>query len=142
MTLDVDSVATDEDLEQYTLGADRLQSLLATTDWWVDLADEAKGKTAKPARQKALDLVLKALDRRRPRISPEQLLDVTQLKDAVCYGALEILYRGAVDHEGSPNVARASAFAKKFGDETSSLQPDLASNFSSPSGLSVRIHRG
>lgn len=142
MTVDVEDVCTDDYLADIVLGAERLQALLPL-DWRVDPDDDQNlAKTALPARRMALGQVLKSLDRRRPRITPEQLADVAQLRDAVAFGALEIIYRGAVDHESSPNVQRAKDYEKKFSSELASLQPDLIDSGATAGSLSVRMHRG
>ncbi len=140
MTLDVNAIATDSDLEAYTLGAERLQALIPI-EWRSDPDDPETG-SAEIARQRALDTVLKALERRRPRILWNQLADATQLRDAVVYGALEILYRAAIDHEDSPNVRRTKDYAQKFADEVSGLQPDLIDDRVATGSLTILISRG
>jgi hypothetical protein len=144
MTIDVEDVATDADLETYTLGKSNLQKLLP--DEWLQDPDaeydaDENPRLATIPRQTALDVTLGHLRKRRPPIEAEDLADVTELKTAVCYGALEILYRGSIQHEDSPNVARAKSFGKMFADELTSLQPSVHEG-STASSLSIRMSRG
>lgn len=136
-TTDVDDVATDADLSIYTGGVDRLQNLLPE-DWHDEGASE---KWAKPARQEAFDHVLRTIKARRPPILESDLVDVTELKLPVVFGALEIVYRSAIEHEESPNKAKAKAFGDKFAAELSALQPSVSAG-STASSMSIRISRG
>ncbi len=144
MTIDVEDVATDTDLEGYTLGKANLQKLLP--DEWLMDPDEAYDadtnfKLATIPRTNSLAEVLQAFRKRRPPIFETNLLDVTQLKQAVCFGALADLYTGAIQHEDSPNVERAKYYTKRFRDELASLQPDVQAG-STASSMSVRLSRG
>lgn len=137
MTVDVEDVATDSDLEDLVLGKDNLQALLP--DEWKD--NETGEKTAKKPRQTVLNIVLNSLKKRRPPILAEELADLSELKMVVCYGALEIVYQGAVDHDASPNLVRAKRMGTKFADELTSLQPSIRAG-ATASSLSVRFSRG
>lgn len=137
MAIDVEDVATDADLEAYTLGKSNLQDLLPGE--WLD--DAAGEKLATIARQRALDFVLSKLANRRPPIRENDLTDLSELKTVVCYGALEILYRGAITHDESPNAGRAKAFGQMFRSELDALQPTVREGVTA-SSLSFRIHRG
>lgn len=136
-TTDVDDVATDADLANWTGGPATLQGLLPE-DWFEEGADR---KTAKLARQVTLDRILVALKSRRPPILESDLVDPAELKMAVVFGALEMVYNGAVEHEDSPNQAKAKAFGRKFEAELGALQPSVLAG-ASASSLSVRISRG
>jgi hypothetical protein len=114
MTIDVNTVATDADLEQEIGGPEQLANILPRE--WTD---------AEQARQRALALTLKALRRRTPPIVEGSLSDVTELEDAVVYGALEHLYRMAMA-SGSANYAELrKLYHGKFEDEVSGLTPTL-----------------
>lgn len=130
MTVDIESVATEEDLAVYTLGAANLAQLLP--DEWSSFVT---------VRQERLNFVLSSLKKRRPPINDYDLADVTELKLVVCYGVLEIAYRGAIQHEDSPNVGRSKAFGKLFADELNALQPSISEG-STASSLTIRMSRG
>jgi hypothetical protein len=137
MTIDVETVATDADLEVYTLGRANLQSLLP--DEWFD--ETLNRKSAANARQQALDDILATFKQRRPAITDSDLADVTELKPAVCYGALAILYQGAATHDESPHLARGKSYASRFTSEKLALQPSILLG-STASSLSARMSRG
>lgn len=137
MTINIEAVATDADLEIYTLGKSNLQDLLP--DEWLD---ETLGvKVATPARQRTLDTVLSTLARKRPPIRSADIVDVTELKAVVCYGTMEILYNGAIAHDDSPNIGRAKRFGAMFRDELAALQPTVAAGVTA-SSRSGRLSRG
>ena len=96
MTIDVDDVLTDEELDEF-LGGQVLAKTTLRPAGWV---------TAQPARQYALDEVLRILYRAHPSID-ETLVDVTStsLKRAVLMGAAARLYFLAMT-----NAADASLF--------------------------------
>lgn len=122
MAIDVDTVCTDADLEGYVLGAQNLQTLLPE-EWLTD--DESK-KTARPARDQVLKIVMTRLSRRTPPVTEADITaDPTQLKVVVAYGTLELLYRAAATSEGSPNLKRADAWLKKFEAELEALMPPV-----------------
>lgn len=144
MTIALADVATDADLEKYTLGRRNLQMLLPeewATDPEEDSDDETNPKLATIALQTALDDVLKHLSRRRPPIRENDIVYPEELKQAVCYGALEILYRGAADHEDSPNYKRAKRYGELFAGEKNSLQPEVRAG-STASSMTIRMSRG
>ena len=137
--IDVETVATDADLCAYTLGRSSLNDLIPDDEAW--LASDGVSKSAAVARRTALANVLAALLRRRPVISEADLIDPSELRQVVCYGALEILYRGAIQHEESPNVGRAKSFAALYASELQSMQPSVRAG-ATTSSLSVRLSRG
>jgi hypothetical protein len=138
MAIDVDTVATDAHLADHVMGASNLQNIIPDEPDWQD--DDGQ-KTAKRARETALAIVLQALGRRRPPIFDSDLLDVTELRLAVCYRALADLYMGAAVHDDSPNLAKSKRFMSLFSDELNSLQPTVNAGVSA-SSISVRISRG
>jgi len=135
--LDVEDVATDADLEDYTLGRANLQDLLP--EEWLDEA--LNRKSAAQLRLRILEDVLTLLKQRRPPIRDTDLTDLSELKQAVCFGTLATLYQGAATHENSPHVARAKSYLSMFTAEKISLQPSVALG-STASSLSVRMSRG
>ncbi len=137
MTIEVDDVATDSDLDTYVGGSAVLQGLLP--EEWHD--EGAAAKWARPARSEALATALRTLAARRPPIRETDLVDATELKMCVVYGALEIIYRNAIEHEGGPNQSKAKAFGSKFAAEIAALQPSVAAG-STASSMSIRISRG
>lgn len=82
MAIDVDTVATDADLDDL-LGGQLLAHVRMLPQSWGD---------AKRARQHALDVTLEALVRRTPPIRTTDISDVSELKRAVLYGAAAKLY--------------------------------------------------
>lgn len=143
-TTAVNDVATDADLEVHTLGKTNLQKLLP--DEWLTDPDanydaDTNPKLATIPRQQALDDTLVSLAKRRPPIRESDLVDVTQLKNAVVYGALAIIYGGATQYDDSPNVERAKRFRKLFEAEVAGLQPDVQLG-STASSMSLRLSRG
>lgn len=135
--IDVDNVATDADLMVHTGGAAGLSDI--TPQEWFDV--DGYTPTCRPARAQGLTDVLTALRRRTPPIRETELSDVTELRQAVVYRALEILYRQSVSHEGSPNQAKARDFCKLYTDEINALQPTTYAGTGS-SGLGFRMWRG
>jgi hypothetical protein len=135
--IDVEDVATDTDLEVYTLGRSNLQALLPD-EWFSETLNRKSGANA---RQQALDDILATLKQRRPPIRDTELADLTELKPAVCYGALAILYQGAATHEDSPHMVRGKSYASRFASEKQALQPSVMLG-STASSLSIRMSRG
>jgi hypothetical protein len=144
VTIDVETVCTDADLETHTLGKNNLQKLLPN-EWLADPDQpyhaETNVKSTLIPRQHVLGEVLEHLRKRRPPIYETDLADVTQLKTVVSYGSLAVIYGGAEQYEDSPNAERAKRFQKKYADELSGLQPDVIAG-ATTSSLSVRISRG
>jgi hypothetical protein len=121
LPIDVDTVCTDADLEGYALGAQALQTL-CPEEWLT--TDETK-KTAKPARQQALNIVMTKLLRRSPPVTEDDIEEPTELKVVVAYGSMWLLYMGAATSEGSPNFKRAEAYRKLFDAELDALLPTV-----------------
>lgn len=140
MSIDVADVATDAHLEIYVGGTAKLQGLLPA-EWLADGEDEGGAKTATIALQSALDSVEISLKSRRPAILSSHLLDVTELRPATCYGALEIIYRAAIEYEESPNKKLADTYGAKFRAELAALQPSTHLG-ATASSMSIRMSRG
>jgi hypothetical protein len=128
--IDVEDVATEDDLAVFTLGKSNLAALLPE-EW----------SSFEKVRQERLSYVLATLKKRRPPILENDLLYPAELRIVVCYGTLEIAYGGAIKHEESPNVARSKNFGKLFADALNALQPSVRLG-STASSLSFRISRG
>jgi len=140
MTIPVASVATDADLEIYVGGVAKLQGLLPS-EWLAEGAPAGGTKTATIALQAALDSALAALKSRRPVVLWSDLLDVSELKVSVCYGALEVIYRAGIEYENSPNQDLAKTYGAKFRAELAALQPSTRLG-ATASSMSIRISRG
>lgn len=140
MTIAVSDVATDADLEIYVGGSAKLQGLLPS-EWLAEGEAEGGAKTATKALEAALDTTLVALKSRRPVVLWSDLLDVTELKTSVCYGALEVIYRAGLEYENSPNQELAKTYGAKFRAELAALQPSTRLG-ATASNLSIRISRG
>lgn len=117
MTIDVDTVCTDEQLDEFLGGHLTANQHLQPADW----------ATAAPARQYALDRIMNALRRRTPPILEADLSDVTELKFAVMLGAAEHLHMLAASSGGDVEVFafKAKTYARQFEDEISGLSPTL-----------------
>lgn len=129
--IDVDDVCTHEQLADEIGGTEELENVLPTS---------FAGSSEKP-RQKALDDVLKALSRRTPPIRESDLQYVTELRDAVTYGALERIYRAATTGPDSPFSALARHYERKFQAETLGLTPTLALDGARGSAFSIAMER-
>lgn len=138
MALDVDLVATDAHLADHVMGKSNVDNLIPDEPEWLD---ENGVKSAKRARQTALNVILQSLARRRPPIFDTDLVDVTELRLAVCYRALADMHSGAADHDASPNLAKSKRFMSLFSEELNSLQPSVHAG-ATASSISVRLSRG
>jgi hypothetical protein len=136
VSLDVNDICTDAHLEEYTLGRSNLTEIIPAE--WLD-GDDAK--TALIARQNALAFVLECLARRRPPIRESDLLVPSELKIAVAYRTLSMLYGGAITFDESPFGKQSKRFDALFTQEMTSLQPTVRSG-TTTSSLSVRFSRG
>lgn len=136
MDLDVEDIATDQDLIDRLAGTSNLQDILPD-DW----LDQSGNKTAKPARLAILGDVLKALTRRRPPVREADLLDPTELKDAVCFGALEMLFLNAASYENSPYPKKQKYWGDKYKSEVLALAPETRLGVTT-SSLTARLSRG
>ncbi len=117
MTIDVDTVCTDEQLDEF-LGGHLTTSQNLRPQAWTD---------CRPARQHALDRILGALRRRTPPIRETDLQDVTELRTAVKLGAAEHLHMLAATSGDAAEVFafKAKKYAQDFESEINGLTPTL-----------------
>lgn len=99
------------------------------------------GGDAEKVRQKAFDEVLKALPRRIPPIAESMLVDVTELKDSVVYGALSRLYLNASHGAGDTFHTKHRFWQRRFEAEVNGLVVTLPDVQRSAGGLSIPISR-
>ncbi len=114
---DVDLVATEADLEDEIGGTTALANIRPPD--WTD---------CERARQRAFDRVIAALARRTPPIREGDLARMAELRDAVIYGALAILYSQAMTtgDEDALFTSKRDYYDKRFADEIAGLTPTLA----------------
>lgn len=115
MTIAIDDVCTHADLASEVGGTAVLEDMLPS-EW--------AGSSA-TAREAALRDVLTSLRRRTPAIREEHLLDVTELRDAVAYGALERIYRAAMTTPDGLHAEQRKLYSSRFDDECAGLVPTL-----------------
>lgn len=113
MTISVDDVLTEAALDEY-LGGQLTATVNLMPAGWTD---------AEPARQWALDRVLQSLKRRTPPILEGDIADVTELRDAVIFGAASRLYDIALTSAGESEVMfhKWREYDRKFNAELSSM---------------------
>lgn len=113
MTINIESVCTDAQLDEY-LGGRLNATLNLMPSAWDD---------ALPARAFALRRTLQALGRRSPPILEGDISDPTQLHDAVLFGACARIYELAMTAGGESEVfyLQAKRYDQKFRDELASL---------------------
>lgn len=113
MTIDVETVCTDAQLDEY-LGGKLLASVNLMPVGWDD---------ASPARAFALRRTLQSLGRRSPPIREGDISDPTQLFDAVVFGACARLYDLGMTSGGDSEVfyMQAKRYDQKWRDEMASL---------------------
>lgn len=124
MTIDIDSVCTEAQLREH-LGGQTFDSLgLLPTGW----------ASTEPARQHALEKVLTALRARTPPIRDTDLGDVTELRNAVLYGAKMHLYELAMTsaQEGALFLEKWRMARSQFTDELRALSPTLTDGLRGP----------
>lgn len=131
MTIAIDSVCTHEQLADEIGGTAELENLLP---------ESFAGESTSP-RQLALHDVIKTLSRRTPPIREADLQDVTELRDAVRYGALERIYRSAMTGPDSPFAALQRIYERKFQAETLGLTPTIALDGSRGSAFAISMER-
>ncbi len=117
MTIDVDTVCTDADLDEF-LGGQLSSGQHLMPKAWV---------SAEPARQYALDRVMAALARRTPPIREADLADKTELRVAVLFGAAEHLHMLSASSGSDAELFafKAKEFGKRFDAEVNGLTPTL-----------------
>lgn len=115
MTIAVDTVCTETALRDEIGGQELMDSLLA----------QSKASSSVNERTLALRDVLKALSRRTPPILDTDLSDVTELTDAVAYGAAARLYQQAASTPDSIYETRRKMYQERFESECEGLMPTL-----------------
>jgi hypothetical protein len=117
MTIDVDDVCTESQLDEFLGGQLGGNQHLRPQAW----------TSAEPARQYALDRVVNALKRRTPPILEADLQDVTELRLAVKLGAAHHLYMLAASSGDSAELFafKARDYGKEFDAEVNGLSPTL-----------------
>lgn len=127
-SLDVDEIATDADLVN-ELGSsaklNRMMPLVADRD---------------SLRQRSLQDAVNALTTRAPAVFETDLQDITELKDAVVYRALERMARAARSVAGDTFDRLASDYGREY-QVAVRRQYTLSTNVTSPGGYSVRLER-
>lgn len=115
-TLDADDIATDADLAIEVGGSSQLSNLIPA-DW---------SGSAKKARQAALEDMMRALRKRTPPVTEADLMDATELKSGVVYGACERLYRVAMTTPDSVYATHRKLYAERFDEELDGFTPTLS----------------
>ena len=113
MTIDVESVCTDTQLDSYLGGKLNATVNLMPVGW----------TNAAPAREYALRRTLQSLERRSPPIRVGDISDPTQLHDAVVFGACARLYDLGMTSGGESEVfyLQAKRYDQKWCEEMESL---------------------
>lgn len=131
VTQDPDTYCTHEELADETGGARSLAKLIPP--------DADPDNHTELVRAQAVRDVFKALSRRTPPIIEAQISNATELKDAVCYGALMRLYRAAMTREDDKFAILYREYKGKFGAEIQGLR--ISSGGSIIDGGSVTVFR-
>lgn len=128
MTIDVDDILTDVELDEYMGG----QAFGATT------LKPAAWDDCKPARQYALDEVMRLLKRAFPTIAETDIADVAVMKRAILLGASARLYRLAMTNCADPNLfyAMEKRDRAELNDEIRALGDEIQA------ARALRISRG
>lgn len=117
-TLDPDDIATEAQLDEYLGGQLRGHTGLLPPSW----------EDAKPARRFALESVMAHLRRLAVPIYEHHLLDPTELRDAVLFGAAAHLYRLAITRGGDVEVFAVleKRYSDLFKTEVATLAPKVS----------------
>lgn len=110
-------VCTDEDLEK-ELGKGEFARLAP---------DSADGEEA---RQNALDDLLDQMENRRHPVRENAIVDPTQLRQTVVYGACSRLYRASITTGSGDDVnsAKAKWYDRKYERNANNLRPTITGN--------------
>lgn len=113
MTIDVEDVCTDAQLDEY-LGGRLTATLNMLPTAWAD---------ASPAREYALRRTLLSLERRSPPIREADIADVTELHDAVVFGAAARIYDLSITSAGESEVMfhQARRYEQMWRDELANI---------------------
>jgi hypothetical protein len=132
MTIAVDTVCTHAQLQTEIGSAREIARLIPP---------ELSASSA-TFREAALADVIKALSRRAPPVYEADLADVTDLRDAVAYGAAERLYRlsltGAADTDAQ--AAKWRYYRDRFRDELDALAPSVGNGSTAAVGA-IQVSR-
>lgn len=115
MVFDVNIYATHQDLVDELGGSERKLRQLLPPD--ADPSDPSKAVREGAARD-----TFKALGRRTPPITPGMVAVPSELRDAVVYGALARLYRGAITVDGDANSLLWRDYQRRFDGEVSGVR--------------------
>lgn len=127
MTINVESVATDADLQNEVAGAS-----------WLASAMPQGAVSFVAARSRSLEDVLDHLKSRTPPIRAADLVDVTELRRAVVYRALQRICRNASTGEGDVWHVRARDFGREYEGELARLRPTVGGNLTgTPIGFTI-----
>ena len=128
--MDVEDVATDEDLHQEIGGVDALRNITSETN------------TAKQARQSALADVLFHFANQSPPIAEHDFIAPAELNRVVKFGALARLYRNNMTTGGGEDVhgAKARMFQKMYEGALGSLRPTVGAS-AKAAPMSIALHR-
>ena len=116
MSINVNDVCTDADLIEEIGSPEALSNLLA----------RSLGNDSTPARRASMNDVLRMLSRRSPPIRDVDIVDPTELRAAVAYGALTRLYRQSITTADSVFALHSKTYANQFEDEVAGLRPRVA----------------
>lgn len=113
MTIDVDTVCSEAELDEY-LGGALTKTINLLPGEWAD---------SEPARAYALRRTLQTLSRRTPPIFEEDISDATELHDAVVFGACARIYDLGITGAGESEVMfhQARRYEAKWQSEVQSL---------------------
>ena len=130
MTIDIETVATDGDLENEIGGPDALRNLRT---------ELARSSTA---RRLALADVLLSLKFRTPPILESDIADPTELNQVVVYGALAKLYLQNVTTGDAEDVnfAKHKLYEKQYSSRLYALRPTVPVSLRSAPG-GIAFHR-
>lgn len=128
-TINVDTVATHDELADEVGGHEVLSRLLA----------KSADSDTKTVRRLALEAVMKSFGRRTPPILAEDLADVTELRDAVVWGAAMRTYRNAMTSGDDTALwtKKYEIYRELFGDELAYLMPTVNSEIRVARSVSV-----
>jgi len=131
--MDPDTVLTDAALDEF-LGGQALDATTLLPDAWTDL---------RPARQYALDVVLDRFKRMSPPVLETDIVDPTELADAVQLGAAMRLYRLAMTTGDRDEIFADSyhEYKELFELAIEALSPTLASGEVASTIMTIELGR-
>ena len=132
--MNVETVLTHDQLAaDYVMGVAALANLLPQS---------FNGSTDGP-RAEALRLTLKSLARRTPPVYEDTLSDPTELRDAVAYGTLEIIYGAAMANAGPDSIfaMKRKLYDDRFKAELQGLAPSVSEGVRAHGGIGIPMER-